>query len=92
MKTKNLLPILLLTVLIVSCTTYHQVKTQTFLDGSAREEVYAFGGSAFMVEDRAQNLFMSSLDSGRTVTHFDSVQMYSYLGEKEEINVCAGRK
>lgn len=31
MKTKNLLPILLLAVSMVSCTTYYQVKTQVFL-------------------------------------------------------------
>ena len=85
MKTKNLLPILLLAVSMVSCTTYYQVKTQVFPDGSARREVYAFGDSAFMAGNRAQNPFMFSLDSGWTVMRFDSVRMHNYFGEKEKI-------
>lgn len=92
MKTKNLLPILLLAVSMVSCTTYYQVKTQVFPDGSARREVYAFGDSAFMAGNWAQNPFMFSLDSGWTVTRFDSVRMHNYFGEKEKINVCASRE
>ena len=92
MKTKNLLPILLLAVSMVSCTTYYQVKTQVFPDGSARREVYAFGDSAFMAGNRAQNPFMFSLDSGWTVMRFDSVRMHNYFGEKEKINVCASRE
>ena len=92
MKTKNLLPILLLAVSMVSCTTYYQVKTQIFPDGSARREVYAFGDSAFMAGNRAQNPFMFSLDSGWTVMRFDSVRMHNYFGEKEKINVCASRE
>lgn len=93
MKTKNLLPILLLAVSMVSCTTYYQVKTQVFPDGSARREVYAFGDSAFMAGNRAQNPFMFSLDSGWTVMRFDSVRMHNYFGEKEKITcVPAGSR
>ena len=58
MTTTNLLPILLLAVSMVSCTTYYQVKTQVFHDGSARRECYAFGDSAFIDGRRAHNTFM----------------------------------
>lgn len=92
MKTKNLLPVLLLAVSMVSCTTYYQVKTQVFPDGSARREVYAFGDSAFMAGNPVSNPFMFSLDSGWTVTRFDSVRMHNYFGEREKINVCANKE
>ena len=42
MKTKNLLPILLLAVSMVSCTTYYQVKTQVLLGSAPGVEIVEY--------------------------------------------------
>ena len=63
MKTNNLIVAIVILFSMASCQTSYRMVSRIKTDGSLYREVYAYGDSAILAGDRAENPFLFQIDS-----------------------------
>ena len=88
MKTNNLIVAIVILFSMASCQTSYRMVSRIKTDGSLYREVYAYGDSAFLAGDRAENPFLFQIDSDTwQLVGLGSSIKFNFWGNEQELNV-----
>ena len=88
MKTNNLIVAIVILFSMASCQTSYRMVSRIKTDGSLYREVYAYGDSAFLAGDRAENPFLFHIDSDTwQLVGLGSSIKFNFWGNEQELNV-----
>lgn len=90
-KVMNKISILVLLLVLASCSANYRITTRVYKDGRISKEVYAKADSAFLAGDRSCNPFLFQLGNDWIVESLDSCLKIDFFGEKKELNVKVER-
>lgn len=95
MRTNKFLSTIVLGLVVMcclaSCGNYYRMTSRIHSDGSMDREVFALGDSAFMAGNMSHHPFFFSIDSGWTLTRFDSTLSFNFWGEQRNLNTKVSR-
>lgn len=82
---------ILMILILASCSASYRMITRIHEDGKIDKEVYASGDSAFRAGDRSSNPYLFRLESDWEIENLDAGIKVNFFGEEETLNVKAGR-
>lgn len=85
------LSILVLSLVLASCSANYRMTTCIHKDGNVDREVYAQADSAFLAGDKSKNPYLFQLGKEWKVEYLDSCMKVNFFGEEDSLNVKVSR-